>query len=84
MTNDQNRKPSQFRLPEWAADFLAHEASATGQTKTEVLVEALEAYKTTRTEELMAEGYREIAAWQLEEVREWDPTLADGLEDDSW
>ena len=81
---DYRTKPSQFRLPEWAFDFLAQEASATGATKTDVLVEALEVYKARKFDDLMEEGYRETAEVSLAEVREWDDTLMDGLEDDPW
>ena len=77
-------KPAQFRLPSWAHEFLAEESAATGATKTELVVEALEVLKKQRFEELMAEGYRETAEWHLEEVRLWDCTLADGLEDEEW
>jgi hypothetical protein len=78
------RKPAQFRFPAWAHEFLAEEASATGTSKTEVLVEALAVLKEQRFNELMAEGYRVCGDIILEEVREWDDTLADGLEDEDW
>lgn len=77
-------KPAQFRLPKWAHEFLAQEASATGATKTDVVVEALETYKEKRFDDLMAEGYTVLRDVMLEEVREWDATLADGLEDEEW
>jgi hypothetical protein len=77
-------KPAQFRFPAWAHEFLAEEATATGRSKTEVLVEALSTYRDQRFHELMAEGYRECGEIILEEVREWDATLADGLEDEDW
>ena len=53
-------KPAQFRLPSWAHEFLAQEASASGATKTDVLVEALGVYKRKKFDELLAEWYR---AW---------------------
>lgn len=81
---DYTTKPAQFRLPAWAHEFLAQEASATGSTKTDVLVEALEEYKSKRTQERMIEGYVALRDVMLEEVREWDATLADGLEDEEW
>jgi len=81
---EYSTKPAQFRLPSWAHEFLAQEASATGSTKTDVLVEALGEYKEKRFHELMAEGYRVCGQVTLEEVREWDATLADGLEDEEW
>lgn len=77
-------KPAQFRLPGWAHEFLAQEASAAGSTKTDVLVEALASCRTKRLEDLMAEGYREMADENLREARDWDFALKDGLEDESW
>jgi hypothetical protein len=77
-------KPAQFRLPTWAHEFLAQEASATGVTKTDVLVGALETLKQRRFDDLMAEGYREMSDESLREARDWEFALQDGLEDDSW
>jgi hypothetical protein len=77
-------KPAQFRLPAWAHDFIAQESAARGTTKTDVVVEALATYRDKRIEERMVEGYRVCGDIILEEVREWDATLADGLEDDEW
>ncbi|MDO8964403.1 MAG: hypothetical protein Q7W30_07945 [Coriobacteriia bacterium] len=77
-------KPAQFRLPSWAHEFLAQESAAGGVTKTDVVVEALETLREKRFSELMAEGYRICGDLILEEVREWDATLADGLEDEDW
>ena len=82
--DERKTKPGQFRFPTWAHEFLAQEASASGRAKTEVLVEALEVYKTKQFDDLMEEGYRECAEWHLAEVREWDPTLADGLDEVPW
>lgn len=77
-------KPAQFRLPQWAHEFLAQEAAATGATRTDVVIDALEALKQKRFHDLMEEGYRVCGEIILEEVREWDATLADGLEDEDW
>lgn len=77
-------KPAQFRFPKWAHEFLAQEAAAAGVTKTEVLVRALDAYKRKRFEELLAEGYIEMAEEDLAETKLWESTLMDGLEDDEW
>ncbi len=77
-------KPAQFRLPAWAHEFIAQESSATGASKTEVVLEALEQYKTKRFEDLMAEGYIEMAEEDLAEAKLWESTLMDGLEDDPW
>lgn len=77
-------KPTQFRLPEWASEFLAEEAAATGGTKTDVVLDALEALKRVRFEERMKEGYIAMAAENLEEARAWEGTLMDGLEPEEW
>jgi hypothetical protein len=81
---DYTRKPAQFRLPAWAKDFLAQEAAEQGVTKTQVIVDALECLKRARFEALLEEGYRGTAEFDLQEVRAWDATLADGLEDEEW
>lgn len=77
-------KPAQFRFPKWAHEFLAQEASAAGVSKTEVLVRALDAYKRKRFEDLLAEGYIEMADEDLAEAKLWESTLMDGLEDEEW
>lgn len=84
MTRGYGTKPAQFRLPMWAHEFLAEEASASGASKTEVLVEALGAYRRRKLEDEMREGYLVLRDQMLEETREWDNTLLDGIEDDEW
>jgi hypothetical protein len=56
------RRPAQFRLPEWAFLYVEERAAATGSTKTEVVLEALESLRQRETEELLAEGYLVRAA----------------------
>lgn len=75
-------KPAQFRLPPWAHEFLAQEASITGGSKTDVVLEALACLKRQRFDELMRQGYVEMAEEHLAEVKWWDFTLADGLGDE--
>ncbi|MGB4592489.1 MAG: hypothetical protein WBI63_01780 [Coriobacteriia bacterium] len=77
-------KPAQFRLPQWAHEFLAEESATSSVTKTDVVVRALEVYKRKRFEELLAQGYEEMAEEDLAEVRAWDCTLMDGLEPEEW
>ncbi|PKQ15409.1 MAG: hypothetical protein CVT67_09760 [Actinobacteria bacterium HGW-Actinobacteria-7] len=77
-------KPSQFRLPRWAQEFLAEESAATGGTKTDVVLEALDAHRRKRLGEDLEIAYREWSKGQLEEVRAWDFTLMDGLEPEDW
>jgi hypothetical protein len=61
-TYSTRRRPGQFRFPDWAHEFLAERAAATGSSKTEVLLEALECLKQRDVEALMAEGYAVRAA----------------------
>ena len=77
-------KPAQFRLPPWAHEFLAQEASATGTSKTEVVLDALEDYRRKRLEDLLAEGYRDWADENLAEAKHWESALMDGLEPEEW
>lgn len=77
-------KPAQFRLPPWAHDFLAEEAAATGVSKTEIVLDALEEYKRQRFNTLLAEGYREWAGENLAQAKEWEGALMDGLEREEW
>ncbi|MDZ4169787.1 MAG: hypothetical protein U1E26_09045 [Coriobacteriia bacterium] len=81
---DYTPKPAQFRLPPWAHEFLVQETAERGVTKTDVVLEALEQYKRTRFEELMKQGYLEMADEHREECRIWDATLLDGAESDEW
>ena len=84
MTTRYEPKPAQFRLPAWAHEFLVQETVERGVTKTDVVLEALEQYKRSRFEELMKQGYLEMADEHLAECRIWDATLMDGAEPDGW
>ena len=77
-------KPAQFRLPQWAHEFLAEEAASTGASKTAVVLDALDAYRRGRLEALLAEGYREWSADNVAQAAEWDDALQDGLEPEAW
>lgn len=77
-------KPAQFRLPPWAHEFLAEEAAATGVSKTEVVLEALEGYKKRRFDQRLAEGYAEWADENAAQAKQWDGALMDGLESEEW
>jgi len=57
--------PSQFRLPLWAAEFVAETAASYGGTKTDVVVRALECLRERETAALMADGYREMSGDSL-------------------
>ena len=77
-------RPAQFRFPNWAHEFLAEESAATGVSKTEIITEALAAYKTKRFEDRMIEGYIAMADEHLAEAKLWEGTLMDGMEPEEW
>ena len=55
----------QVRLPDDEAEFVRHRAQD-GKTKSDVLREAVACLKSQETKALMLEGYREMAAFDLE------------------
>lgn len=63
-------------------------AEESGQSMTELLEKAVEAYRRQRFLEALNEDFAALRArrkaWgdELEERKAWDRTLADGLEDD--
>jgi hypothetical protein len=63
-------RPVQFRLPGWARDYVEGRASAKGESKTQVVIEAISCLRSREMEELMKEGYlamRETARGVAEE-----------------
>jgi hypothetical protein len=52
--------PFNVRLPDWALQYINERAVATGTTKTDVLLEALQALKVQDREALMRKGYEEM------------------------
>jgi hypothetical protein len=52
--------PFNVRLPDWALQYINDRAAATGATKTDVLLEALQALKLQDREVLMRRGYSEM------------------------
>ena len=52
--------PFNVRLPDWALQYINQRAFATGTTKTDVLLEALQALKVQDREALMRKGYAEM------------------------
>ena len=61
--------PFNVRLPDWALRYINDRAVASGTTKTDVLLEALQALKVQDREALMCKGY--------EEMREIDRLMAE-------
>jgi len=74
-------KPGQYRLPEWAHEFLAEEAERYGVTKTQVIVRALERLRDSEIEALMAQGYRDLVEENLATAEEGLVVAAETLED---
>jgi hypothetical protein len=52
--------PFNVRLPDWALQYLNERAAATGTTKTDVLLEALQALQLQDRQALMRKGYAEM------------------------
>ena len=52
--------PFNVRLPDWALEYINDRAVASGTTKTDVLLEALQALKVQDREALMRKGYEEM------------------------
>ena len=54
-------RPSQFRLPTWAHDFIEAMSETRGTSKTEIVVQAIGCLQSREIGRLMEEGYREMA-----------------------
>jgi hypothetical protein len=54
-------KPANFRLPQWALDFLERKAEERHESKTQIVVEAISLMRDREMAVLMEEGYREMA-----------------------
>jgi hypothetical protein len=52
--------PFNVRLPDWALQYINERAASSGTTKTDVLLEALQALKVRDREALMRKGYEEM------------------------
>ena len=52
--------PFNVRLPDWALQYINERAATSGTTKTDVLLEALQALKLQDREALMRRGYAEM------------------------
>jgi uncharacterized protein (DUF1778 family) len=64
VANNAVKRPVQVRLAASAREFLVHTAQERGQTRSDVVAEALECLREQRVQALMEEGYREIGASQ--------------------
>ena len=52
--------PFNVRLPDWALQYINERAATSGTTKTDVLLEALQALKVQDRQALMRKGYAEM------------------------
>ena len=80
-----------IRISETSHRILKELTEQTGQTMTEVLDKALDAYRRKQFVEKLNAGYAELRAdpeaWaeHLAERKQWDATLMDGLDpDERW
>lgn len=62
-------RPVQVRLPETVDDFLTELARERGESKTSVVIEALDCLRRQELERRMEAGYRELAGEQGAVVR---------------
>jgi hypothetical protein len=73
----QAAKPFNVRLPKWAIDFVEHRSTETGETKTQVVVDAIACLRAAHVQSLMREGYEEMR-WHGRQLAEDD--MAAGCE----
>ena len=64
MTAHALKKPVQVRLSASVREFLAQTAKERGETKSEVVADALNGLREQRVEALMEEGYRKLGESQ--------------------
>jgi Arc/MetJ-type ribon-helix-helix transcriptional regulator len=64
VTSHALKKPVQVRLPTSIEEFLAQTARERGETKSEVVTDALNCLREQRVEALMEEGYRKLGGSQ--------------------
>lgn len=71
--------PVQVRLPEPVNDFLTQLAADRHESKTQIVIEALDLLRDRLLEKQMEEGYREIGDSQIELVKAMQPLVAEAL-----
>jgi len=62
-------KPFNVRLPMWAIEYLEERSAETGETKTQLVIDAISCLRAEHVRALMREGY--------EEMREIDRRMAE-------
>ena len=71
--------PVQVRLPDTVNDFLTSLAAERHESKTQIVIEALDLLRDHLREAQMAAGYREISSSHLELVEVMQPLVAEAL-----
>jgi hypothetical protein len=71
--------PVQVRLPEPVNDFLTQLAGDRHESKTQIVIEALDLLRDRLLEKKMEEGYRDIGDSQIELVKAMQPLVAEAL-----
>jgi hypothetical protein len=71
--------PVQVRLPDKVNDFLTQLAAERHESKTQIVIEALELLRDHLLELRLADGYRAIGDSQVELVEAMQPFIAEAL-----
>ena len=71
--------PVQVRLPDTVNDFLTRLAAERHESKTQIVVAALELLRDHLLEKKMEEGYRDIGDAQTELAKAMQPLVAEAL-----
>ena len=71
--------PVQVRLPDPVNEFLAELAAERHESKTQIVIEALELLRDHLLAQRLEQGYREIGDVQLDIVEAMQPLVAEAL-----
>lgn len=71
--------PVQVRLPEPVNDFLTQLAADRHESKTQIVIEALDLLRDRLLEKKMEEGYRGVGDSQIEFVKAMQPLVSEAL-----
>lgn len=71
--------PVQVRLPDPVNEFLARLAAERHESKTQIVIEALELLRDHLLAHRLEQGYREIGGVQLDVVEAMQPLVAEAL-----
>jgi predicted transcriptional regulator len=71
--------PVQVRLPDAVNEFLAGLAAERHESKTQIVIEALELLRNHLLAQRLEQGYREIGGVQLDIVEAMQPLVAEAL-----